>query len=243
MSDARIHIHHAEALDFLRGLPAESIDAVLTDPPYCSGGFSEAAKKASPGMISKQAIKANGWFCGDTMTTGGLLFLLRSCMVEFERILKPGCSALVFCDWRMLPLLTPALESSGMQYRNLIVWDKGCPAMGNGFRPQHELIMHFCKGKPVFHTKRTSNVMQAKRIFHTKRLHQTEKPADLLNKLLDPIVAPGGTVLDPFMGSGSLAAVCQTRNLNFIGCDRSAAFCETARVRVGLASTPKEPAP
>ena len=230
-----IAIHQADALEFLATLPPESVDAVITDPPYCSGGFSEVGKQASKGMASKQSIKANGWFCGDSMTTGGLVYLLRSCMVEFFRVLKPGASALVYCDWRMVAALAPALESSGMQYRNLIVWDKGCPAMGNGFRPQHELILHFCKGKPIFYAKNSSNVIAAKRIFHAKRLHQTEKPAPLLAKLLDTVVGETGTVLDPFMGCGSLAAVCQERGLNFIGCDRSGLFCDRARDRLATA--------
>lgn len=66
-------VHHADCLDYLPSIPADSIDALVTDPPYCSGGFTEAAKRASVRMGHTQ----QDWFAGDNMGASGLAWLLR----------------------------------------------------------------------------------------------------------------------------------------------------------------------
>jgi site-specific DNA-methyltransferase (adenine-specific) len=90
----------------------------------------------------------------------------------------------------MYPHLAPALESSGLQHRNLIVWDKGHFGMGFGFKPQHELIMEFVKGKPNYHINNGRNVISRKRVAPSKKLHPTQKPVELMEELIR-VVTPG----------------------------------------------------
>ena len=55
------------------------VDAVVTDPPYCSGGFSETAKKQAAGMgLRSETIREVGWFTNDNMTTAGIACRIRS---------------------------------------------------------------------------------------------------------------------------------------------------------------------
>jgi site-specific DNA-methyltransferase (adenine-specific) len=212
-----IQLHHGDCLEVMATLPDNSVDAVITDPPYCSGGVSEASRVSAIGQgLRSENLGRFGWFVGDNMTTAGLVWVLRHVAIECQRIVKPSGSVMMFCDWRMLHTLVPALESAGLRYQGLVVWDKGHFGMGNGFRCQHEMIMHFTCGKPQYYSKSFGNVLQAKRVNANDRQHQTQKPIELLSPLLKVGTPKGGIVLDPFMGSGStgVAAMMENRKLH-----------------------------
>ncbi|SMO91946.1 DNA methylase [Melghirimyces algeriensis] len=163
------------------------------------------------------------------------MWLLRSVAVESFRLLKDGGSFCVFTDWRMYPHLAPALESSGFRLQNMIVWNKSQMGLGRGFRPQHEIIIHLVKGKPKFYDNKTGNVITEKRVSPTRRLHQTEKPVQLLAKLIRVITPPGGVVLDPFAGSGSTLVAAKREGFSFVGIERDPEYVEIAHIRVGEA--------
>lgn len=226
-------IIHGDALDVLRALPSASADAIVTDPPYASGGVSEASRSSANGQgLRSENLTRFGWFVGDNMGTAGLVYLLRSMAFEAIRIARPSASMLMFCDWRQVPNLAPAIESAGWRYQGLIVWDKGAMGLGNGFRCQHEMILHFTAGAPEYYDKGTPNVLTCGRIRGDDRLHQTEKPVDLLRRLLRVVCPPGGVVLDPFAGSGSTGVAALAEGMRFIGIERALEHVETARRRL-----------
>lgn len=228
-----VTLYLGDALALMAEVPSASIDAVVTDPPYCSGSVSEASRAAAKGQgLRSENITRFGWFKGDNMGTAGLVFLLRSIAWEAQRILKPSGSLLMFCDWRMLPNLAPAIESSGLRYQNMIVWDKGNAGLGLGFRAQHELVMHFTNGAPEYHNKSASNIIRAKRVTADEREHQTQKPADLMAQMIRVVCPPGGTVLDPFAGSGSTGVGALLEGRSFIGIEREATYLEISRRRL-----------
>jgi len=242
---ADFEISCGDALSFLRELPDESVDAIVTDPPYCSGASREAgrgrAKEQGSIGVRRGTVE---WFTGDNMTTPGLVWLLRSVAFEAARVLRDGHSLVVFCDWRMWANLAPALESAGLKLQNMIVWDKGHAALGTGFRCQHELAIHLCKGTTGrFYSVRGSNVIGAKRVTQRKREHATQKPVELLRELLEVVSPPDGFVVDPFMGSGSTGVAALELGRNFLGCDRAAAYVEVARRRLERAAQGLEDAP
>lgn len=138
----------------------------------------------------------------------------------------------MFCDWRMLPSLAPAVESGGLRYRNVVVWDKGSPGLGSGFRPEHELIMHYVKGRPRYYERGAANVIRIGRVPPRRRIHPTEKPVDLIRQIIRVVTPEGGTVLDPFAGSGSTLAAAVATGRNAIGIERDPAFCAAARLRL-----------
>lgn len=211
----------------------DRVDAVITDPPYCSGSVSEAGRTAAKGQgLRSENLARFGWFVGDNMGTAGLVFLLRSMAFHALDILNPEGSMLVFCDWRMVPNLAPAIESSGMRFQNLVVWDKGQMGLGMGFRAQHEHILHFTAGSPKYHDLGTPNVIRADRISASEREHQTQKPVDLLRRIARVVCPPGGVVLDPFMGSGSMGVACCDQGMQFIGIERDAQHFDTACERL-----------
>jgi site-specific DNA-methyltransferase (adenine-specific) len=215
----------------------QQVDALVTDPPYCSGSVSEASRSAAKGQgLRSQTITRFGWFTGDNMGTAGLTFLLRSVAFEATRVLTPQGSMLTFCDWRMVPNLAPAIESAGLRYQNMVVWDKGAMGLGAGFRAQHEIILHHTNGSPEYHNLGCSNVIKAGRMTADEREHQTQKPVDLMRRLLDVVCPPEGVVLDPFMGSGSTGVAAIQSGRAFIGIERDPHHFETALRRIREAS-------
>lgn len=232
-------IWHGDALDVLRAMDAGSVDAVVMDPPYCSGGFTESGKgqAASQGLRSETIRNGVAWFGSDNMTAGGLIWLLRSVANECARVMRPTGSMLIFCDWRMVPQIVPAVESVGLRYRNLIAWKKPAPGLGNGFRPQHEMVIHLAGAKAKYHDAATGNVIECGRQHHSSREHPTQKPVDLMRRLIRVVAPVGGVVLDPFAGSGTTGVAALQEGRRFIGVEREPEHAETARRRIQEANS------
>jgi len=226
-------LYCGDALEGISSLGELSVDAAITDPPYCAGAISEAGRTRSAGQgLRSENIRRFGWFVGDNMGTAGLAALLRMIAFECCRVCKPSASLLVFCDWRMVATLEPAIESAGVRYQNMIVWDKGSFGLGTGFRAQHELILHFTFGAPKYNDLGTGNVLKCRRVGSDDREHQTQKPVELLKSLIEVTSPTGGRILDPFMGSGSTALACIEVDRDFVGFERDPEHFETACRRV-----------
>lgn len=226
-------LYHGDCLQVLSTFESDCVDAVICDPPYCSGAVSEASRTAAKGQgLRSENLTRFGWFVGDNMGTAGLVFLLRSVAIESLRVLKGSGSLLMFCDWRMVPNLIPAIESAGFRYQNLIVWDKTHMGLGQGFRAQHELVMHMTCGSPEYHSKGSSNVLKCKRVSPGERKHQTEKPVNLMEQLICVVSPPGGVVADPFMGSGSTGVACVRTGRGFVGIEAGGENFDTAATRI-----------
>lgn len=227
----RATLYLGDALEVMETLGR--VDSIITDPPYCSGSVSEASRTAAKGQgLRSENIKRLGWFVGDNMGTAGLVSLLRSMAVRALHIINPEGSLLVFCDWRMVPNLAPAIESAGLRYQNMVVWDKGQMGLGMGFRAQHEIILHYTAGSPKYHDLGTANVLRSARVTANDREHQTQKPTDLMARLIRVATVPDGVVLDPFMGSGSTGVAALEAGYRFIGIERSAEHFATACRRI-----------
>jgi len=172
--------------DVARLLDKQPIDMLLTDPPYCSGGFQEAGK--SSGSVGTRGTEM---IANDTLSTRGYMALMKATIPSFA-----AGVVYVFTDWRMWINLFDVVESSGYGVRNMVVWDKGTPGMGAGWRMQHELIMCGIRVKSPFNPKKAQgNVISAKRTGN--KLHATEKPVDLLQTIID-VTDMAQTIGDPF---------------------------------------------
>jgi DNA modification methylase len=131
----------------------------------------------------------------------------------------------VFTDWRMWVNLFDVVESSGFGVRSMIVWDKSSPGMGRGWRSQHELVMWGARETPPFdkHASGQGNVVQAARTGND--LHTTQKPVDLVAKLLS-VVPFAGTVYDPFAGSGTTLIAAHLTGRTAYLCEMDPAYAD-----------------
>ena len=187
--------------DVAKLLDGAKIDALVTDPPYCSGGFQESGRSA--GSIGSDAkIKAS--IANDRLSSRGYMALLKAALG-----LSGASMAYIFTDWRMWVNLFDVAESSGYGVRNMIVWNKGTPGMGMGWRSQHEIVMFAARDMVKFDNhKAVGNVITLDRTGNP--LHPTQKPVELIETLLQ-VADMAATVYDPFLGSGTVLAAAQTQ--------------------------------
>lgn len=233
-------IHQGECLKILMTLPDASVDAVICDPPYSSGGFSRDDKSKSVADKYQQngTLRQYPDFQGDSRDQRSYLVWCSMWIEECVRVMKPGGYFLAFTDWRQLPIMTDAVQCGGIVWRGLVVWDKGrgsrAPHKGY-FRHQSEFIVWGTKGPAIIaeHDGPFEGVVQAT-VLQSDKWHTTGKPTALMKELVR-CVAPGGTVLDPFAGSGSTGVAAVMAGLDFIGIEREAAYVQIARDRINAA--------
>lgn len=230
-------LRQADCLESLRSMEDGCADAVITDPPYSSGGFSRDDKgmDVATKYQSGGAQKKYPSFSGDSRDQRGYLAWCSLWISEAYRILKPGGYALVFTDWRQLPVITDALQSGGVFWRGIVSWDKGpgsrAPHKGY-FKHQCEYIAWGTKGKATiakhdgpFPGSITCPVNQ------NDKHHLTGKPVELMKELVR-CVEPGGLVVDPFAGSGSTGVACVITGRRFVGIEREAEYVEIGKKRM-----------
>lgn len=204
----------ADCIEFLKSLPNNCADLIITDPPYGDniiyGWNNKAIKNNETPLINCQAL------------------------VELYRVLKRNRSLYIFTNWKHYPFLTEfIMRYTKFSIRHLIVWKKHNFGMGWAFRHQYELILVLEKGKPKYSLKDFSDVQTALPVIHDKITHPHEKPVDLISKMINHSSKKGDLVLDPFCGSGSVCVACQETGRKWIGIDIDEKWVEMARERVG----------
>lgn len=183
-------------------MDGNSPQILLTDPPYCSGGYQEAGK--STGSIGTDRKNGNPSIVNDTLSTRGYQALMRNALENITPLV-----AYIFTDWRMWINLFDVTEAAGFGVRNMLVWNKKTPGMGMGWRTQHELIMYGQRTKAKWDNhKGYGNVIEISR--SGNELHPTQKPVELIELLLDNTEWLEG-VYDPFAGSGTTLIAAESK--------------------------------
>ena len=229
-----------ECLPALLALGDESVDAVITDPPYSSGGFSRDDKGREVGDKYQQSgtLLKYPTFSGDSRDQRSYLTWSSLWIAECVRALKPGGYFMAFTDWRQLPLMTDAVQAGGVFWRGIVAWDKGrgarAPHKGY-FKHQCEYVVWGTKGAAIQleHDGPFDGCIQAV-VRRDDKHHLTGKPTALMRELVRPVL-PGGVVLDPFAGSGTTGVAALLEGRRFIGIEREAAYAEISRGRLEAA--------
>ena len=178
----RWSILHGDSLQILRQFVPNSFDAIITDPPYASGGSSQTTKNRSTNekYSSMSKEKALPDFDSDQMDQLSWMFWTAAWLQDARRIAKPGAPVCLFIDWRQLPAMTLALQWAGWTWRGVAVWDKVASRPQKGrFRQQSEYIVWGSNGKMPLER----NVGCLPGVFRypnpQNRIHVTEKPLQL----------------------------------------------------------------
>ncbi len=220
-------LHMGDCLEYLKTLPDGSVDAVITDPPYSSGSRNAMGQRNT---ISKNDARATDeWFVTDNMGGDTYMRWMRQVGRGCFDCTRLGAHAYVFTDWRQYTNLVTAWESVGWCLRSVVVWDKARGgAMGSFWRNNHEWICVFAKGQPsplpngsFFNTWKGVKPQGGE--------HPTEKPLELISYLCGAV---DGTILDPFMGSGTTGVACMQTGRNFIGVEIDPGYFAIAKRRI-----------
>lgn len=229
-------VSNGDAIRVLASLPDATVDLVLADPPYSSGGQfrSDRMQGTSSKYVSSDSHRrAIADFAGDNRDQRAYLAWSMMWLSEAYRALKPGRACVVFTDWRQLPITSDALQAGGFVWRGVFVWDKvgGRPAVGIA-SGQAEYAVWGTRGPlDLGHHVCLPNIVRAGIPRSARELHQTPKPVDMLAKLCE-LAPPGGVVVDPFTGSGSTLVAARRTGRRAIGVELSDVHAETAVARV-----------
>ncbi|MFB7896016.1 DNA-methyltransferase [Streptomyces xiamenensis] len=233
-------LYEGNSLPVLTSMGSNTIDAVITDPPYNSGGMCPAGsmgQSARQKYVSGDAEHKLPDFDGEARDQRGYLAWMTMLLGESYRVTRRGGPLLVFTDWRMLPITSDALQAAGWAWRGVAVWNKPIarPVRG-GFRKSCEYILWGTKGpidsgaNPVY----LPGTFTASQPRGKKRKHITQKPVELMRELVR-VCRPEGTVLDPFTGSGSTGVAALLEGRRFVGVEMSSTYAKVARERLAEA--------
>lgn len=232
-------VFQGDSLHVLRTIPTASVDAVVTDPPYSSGGMMRGDRyvKTSDKYVLTGTKVDHPEFYGDNRDQRGFLAWCSLWLAECVRIVKPGGYLMAFTDWRQLPTLSDAIQAGGWVWRGIVVWDKteqSRPQMG-WFRAQCEYVLVASNGGMGKEQDREVRVCAPgcfrENVRSAEKLHITGKPVSLMKRLME-VLPSGATVLDPFAGSGTTALAAKEMNLKSISVEMSEAYCEIIRGRL-----------
>jgi site-specific DNA-methyltransferase (adenine-specific) len=221
-------IQLSDCIAYLKSLPSESVNCVITDPAY--SGMNQHLKLGRGRIVGNYQGDANEkWFAEFADDPDGYREFLKECF----RVMKPSSHIYIMFDSYSLLTLGPVVREV-FDVKNLIVWDKVNIGMGHYFRRQHETILFASKGKKKISRRDLSDVWSVKRLYRAQ--YPTQKPVEVFAKMLLGSVEPGMVVCDPFVGSGSSAIAALAAGCVFWGSDVSERAVEISsdRCRVFL---------
>ncbi len=214
-------VEHANTTAHIR---ANSVDAIVTDPPYGISHYGGITK------VGDQIVTADfdGDDAWDSIDPAAFLDTLYEWIEEWERLLKPGGSVIAFCDRALVSHMWDAMKRVGLKPKQIIVWAKTNPspaglARKNLISATEFMVWAVAPGAPyVFNDVDgwdRRNVITTPIIGGNERVdHPTQKPIAILSKLIQLTSNPGDLILDPFGGSGStgVAALQLSRRAHLI---------------------------
>ena len=227
-SNASYHIYNKDCLDVLKNIPDNSIDLIVTDPPYPTTSRGSAGN--SGGMLQKDINKKGKVFTYNNINC-------KEYAPEFYRVLKDGSHCYVMTNHINLIDMLNTFTNVGFHFIKSLIWDKGNKIMGQYYMSQFEYILFFRKGRGKrINNCGTSDILSVPnkktKDENGKNIHDTEKPIGLMEILINNSSQENELVLDPFMGVGSTGLACIKNNRNFIGIEIDENYFNIAKSRL-----------
>lgn len=244
---ARWCVLERDALAVLADLPDGSIDAVITDPPYSSGGMyrSDRNRTTETKYVQQESRGTRPNFTGDNRDQRSFAYWCALWMGECLRASKPspGGRLIAFTDWRQAPAMSDAVQAGGWIWRGTVPWNKGGASrpMPGGFKAQCEYVLWATVGALP---EAVPGVIVLPGFFEVgidreDHHHQTGKPV-LLMRELAKIVPREALILDPFGGSGTTGVGALLEGRRAIVCELVPEYAAIARARMEAAENGRD---
>lgn len=238
-SGAGWRLYVGDCLAVLPELPSGAASAIVTDPPYSSGGMVRGDRMASTRVKyqSTDVVTEFADFSGDNRDQRAFAYWCALWLGECRRVVSSGGMLCQFTDWRQLPTTTDAIQSGGWVWRGIVPWDKVVARpMPNRFRSQCEYMVWATNGPRDFDTKGDptygDGVIRITTTPTADREHTTQKPVELIEAILATASNEGDTILDPFVGSGTTGVACIKTGRRFIGIEIDEHYASIAAKRL-----------
>ena len=237
---------HGDALEIMRKLPAESFDMIFADPPYflSNGGFTvQSGKRAS--------VHKGGW--DKSRGIDADMSFHQTWVAEAHRLLKPAGTIWISGTYHSIYQCGYALQSAGFHILNDIAWFKpnASPNLScRMFTASHETLIWARKDKKAKHyfdykamkngvwpgdmmkkpdlqMRSVWSVATPKPSEKSHGKHPTQKPVELLRRIILASTPPGASILDPFAGSSTTGiAATLVGDRRFTGIERESNYID-----------------
>jgi DNA modification methylase len=203
-----------DCLDIGRQIPDGIFDSCPIDPPY--GMSYQGLENRRPPIANDKAPFI--WWLHDAY-----------------RVLKPTAALACFCNWKNQEAFRFGIEIARFTVRNQLIWDRMNGGMGHTgmtFAPRHDVVWFATKGRFRFPHGRPDSVLPFSNVPASRREHSTQKPDELMRKLIHAITPTKGLVYDPTMGSGSTGVAAVAQGYRFVGIELDPDNFATAERRI-----------
>ncbi|MCW8087033.1 site-specific DNA-methyltransferase [Sabulicella glaciei] len=238
-----------DCIETLRALPPASVHAVFADPPY---NLQLRGELLRPDHSKVDAVD-DDWDRFDDFAAYDAF--TREWLAECRRVLRKDGTIWVIGSYHNVFRLGTALQDLNFWILNDVVWRKANPMpnfRGRRFTNAHETLIWAARGQEAKYRfnytamKALNDDVQMRSDWHIplctgnerlrdasgNKLHPTQKPEALLHRVILSCTQRGDVVLDPFLGSGTTAAVARRLGRRFVGIERDPSYAEAAMARV-----------
>jgi site-specific DNA-methyltransferase (adenine-specific) len=219
MAPMMSRIYLGNCLDVLETLADESVDCIITDPPY---GINYLSRSHS---LPLTKIANDGEEAYE---------LLDKALAIARYKLKPDRHLYIFTNWQAFESMAPIVRKY-FTLKGALAWIKNNRTRGDlkgNYGYQYEMVLYAHKGRRYLFGKRDSDVLHFDKVPTQLMQHPTEKPVKLLEYLIAKSTAEGETVLDMFMGSGSTCVAAKRLHREYIGIELEKEWFEVATKRL-----------
>ena len=222
-----------DSLSLMKELEKETVDLVLTDPPYIiskPSGF----KSVKTGVERFAVSTEHGeWDKAENFS----LEDLGDSIKEYYRVIKKHGTMITFCDLWKISDVKRLMEDAGFKQIRFIEWIKTNPVPLNSGRnylsnAREVALLGVKVSKPTFHSKYDNGLYQYPICHEKGRFHPTQKPYKFMQDLIEKHSNPGEVVMDTFAGSATTLVAAKNLHRKYIGCELDQEYYDKAVVRL-----------
>lgn len=220
--DDLLHVYHADCRELIATLSDESVDLVMSDPPY---GIDFQSNQR---VATKKFDKIEG----DKQPPVEVL-------PSLYRVLKPNSACYLFTRWDVQPLWIAELEKAGFEVKNVLVWDKMIHGMGDlegDWGTEHENIIYAVKGRHILNLPRPTSVIHSQKVPPGNQISPFEKPIGVWYKMIKASSNSGNLVFDPYAGTCSSLLACRQLGRRSLGCEIDIQWLDVSKPRLNQLS-------
>jgi len=208
-------LYQGDTLKLIKQIDSESIDLIVTDPPYPTTKRGISKNTTTGGMMVSELGKQGKMFEHNNISP-------KEYIPEFYRVLKENSHFYIMTNHVNLQEMLNVCTENGFHFIKSLIWKKDNKIMGQWYMSQFEYILFFRKGKAKRINKcGTSDVLEVAnkktKSEDGKNLHDTEKPIELMQILIENSSQENDILLEPFAGIGATLIACKNCNRQYIG--------------------------